>query len=94
MCRGGGGGGWGVRGCVGEAEQKTHNETPVRGQVLETEQPDTLSWALWPQIRLGRMHPVSGPSVICKTFSFTSDLLKKIHSKVENRTFCFAYFSD
>lgn len=63
--------------CVGEAEQKTHNETPVRGQVSETEQPDTLSWALSPQIRLGRMHPVSGPSVICKTFSSTSDLLKE-----------------
>lgn len=45
--------------CLG-AEQKKHNEEPVGGQVLETEQPDTVS-------RLGRMHPVSGMSVICKT---------------------------
>lgn len=58
--------------CLG-AEQKKHNEKPVGGQVLETEQPDMVS-------RLERMHPVSGMSVIC--IVLWRDLLNKIHSRV------------
>lgn len=52
------------------SEQKTHNKKPVSGQVLEMEQPDTLSLALSPQSRLERMRPVSGASVICKASFF------------------------
>lgn len=53
--------------CLG-AEQKTYNEKPVSGQVLEKEQPDTLSQASSQRSCLERMRPVSGMSVICETF--------------------------
>lgn len=78
----------------GTAEQKTHNEKPVSGQVLDREQPDTLSQALSPQSRLERMRPVSGSSVICKSASFflMSDLFSKIHSRVEKFGFLLCKF--